>query len=711
MAKVVKTILKYNRIVLAIILLLNLISLFIVVTKFSVSSNILSFFRHGFKEASQFERINEKYGGTDVILIGLQMENIISKEHLKRIYKFQNDLKKIKGVGYINSFAPPKILKNMHLVEVSSNNIEKLYPDIIKFLKENNSSMYKKDAGTIFVQLNKGTNPNKVIKEIIEISKGYKDIKFHYFGSKIMEYFLNGYIIILILFVIPIVVILLFIIFKLSLRNNEAVALSLAPAGIAALWVFAYIFLLGNKLNLLTILTPLFVIVIGSAGALHVVSHYIENRRKMDNNEEAIMETMKMVGIPIVMTAVTTMAGFFSLEVSSIPEVRKMGYFTAIGIGFAALISWFFIPAVLKIVHIKIPKESPVFYRNVVNFFLKAYKRPKLVITILSIIVIIFALFIPGLHLYTDETLFFKGYTKVVRDANFFKKNFGFSSIAIIDYQTGKNGALSDKNTEKAILSLEKRLKEIDGVKDVVSYFDIAKKIENSIGNKVIAGMVLNIMIKEGVIPLNQWVYKNRDFKIILQLRSGDSKTILKIKEICDKHKNAIFTGPDYLFYILNSKVVHDQLNSLLLAIILVFSLMLIFYRKIEYAIKGIVPIIVTLIIFFGFLHISTFNINIVIATIASISIGVGIDYAIHFIGAFIYYKEDIEKTLRSVSIPILTNALGLSIGLSGLLLSPLRIHFYVSISMWVTMVVSSISALLILPILFKKTKKANRLL
>jgi len=60
---------------------------------------------------------------------------------------------------------------------------------------------------------------------------------------------------------------------------------------------------------------------------------------------------------------------------------------------------------------------------------------------------------------------------------------------------------------------------------------------------------------------------------------------------------------------------------------------------------------------------------------------------------------------LTTVARPILANAFGLAIGLSVFFLSPLKIHQEVAVLMWTAMVVSSMAALLIIPLFYSEEK------
>ena len=101
-------------------------------------------------------------------------------------------------------------------------------------------------------------------------------------------------------------------------------------------------------------------------------------------------------------------------------------------------------------------------------------------------------------------------------------------------------------------------------------------------------------------------------------------------------------------------------------------------------------------------------NLSVVTATMAGITIGVGIDYAIHYSTLFRYHEkmksdEPHVRAFEDTSKPIIANALGLALGLTVMNLSPLMIHTYLSLIMWTTMLASSSLSLTILPYLLSK--------
>jgi predicted RND superfamily exporter protein len=166
----------------------------------------------------------------------------------------------------------------------------------------------------------------------------------------------------------------------------------------------------------------------------------------------------------------------------------------------------------------------------------------------------------------------------------------------------------------------------------------------------------------------------------------------------------------------MNRLVVESQVRSLGLALVMIFIMLLVTIRKLRAALVALIPIVITIIAIMGMLAITRFNLNVVTANLSAIAIGVGVDYAIHLISGIYYFrerghkgKEAVDLALSTVGKPILANAFGLAIGLSVLFLSPLQIHLEVAAVMWVAMVVSSMAALLLIPLFYSRGEEASK--
>ena len=135
--------------------------------------------------------------------------------------------------------------------------------------------------------------------------------------------------------------------------------------------------------------------------------------------------------------------------------------------------------------------------------------------------------------------------------------------------------------------------------------------------------------------------------------------------------------------------------------------MLLVSYRRLRETLVALVPVGLTVMVMLGFVAVSGIQLNLLTAVLSGIVIGVGIDYAIHFIAAIDYARDDgdghVLRAIDRAGRPIVANALGIALALSALWLSPLKIHPQVSMIMWVAMSTAALTALLVIPALLPR--------
>ena len=82
-----------------------------------------------------------------------------------------------------------------------------------------------------------------------------------------------------------------------------------------------------------------------------------------------------------------------------------------------------------------------------------------------------------------------------------------------------------------------------------------------------------------------------------------------------------------------------SMLLSLPLALALTFGIVALMLRSVKYALVSVTPILLVVAWVYGFMYLADYSINPVTATIAAISIGIGIDFATHFT---VRFKEEL---------------------------------------------------------------------
>lgn len=157
----------------------------------------------------------------------------------------------------------------------------------------------------------------------------------------------------------------------------------------------------------------------------------------------------------------------------------------------------------------------------------------------------------------------------------------------------------------------------------------------------------------------------------------------------------------------MTAMAVSSQVSSLLLAIAIVFCILSIVYRSVIAGLIGAIPLCFSILLNFGIMSVTGISLDMVTSLVASIAIGIGIDYTVHFMNN--YHNErlissDLEQvtiqTLRNSGKGITINAFSVGCGFLVLCFSKFVVLRFVGFLVAVVMFTSSLAALTILPVL-----------
>ena len=710
------------RLIIAVVVVLNIVAL-ASFFRFELDTDFLSLFTAGNPKAEEYDQLNEKYQIGEAISVLIEQDNsLLNKENFQNVFRLQEDIEEIEGISQVRSFIPSEISVRGHIFQVDEKFIDR-HSDLLKdfiedeyysteqFLSSDNSK------GTIIVNLELDASAGEVVESLEEIVRNEDCLTLSLAGNEIIKDTLWNYLIRIIFILPPCAIILVLLVFFLVIRNRKFTILAMIPAGFGALWTLGTIFWSGQELNPVTAISPIFVVVMGAADGLHYTCHFMDNMSRYSDRRQLTAETLRMVGMPIFLTTITTMAGFASLTWSEVLPMRQMGIFVSLGIGYAGVLSLFFLPAVLS--RIKLPPEPPQAQESrLVRLVLEGSKHRALIVVAFLAIVVVSTFNIPRLEVVSNQLMFFKEGSEIRQTFDKVEKYFGGALPLTAEIVADRGiDTLRDYNFAEDILDTERELERLPGVQSAISLFDVVVNI-----NEMITGqddypqnplVVQRLLMQIDDADLETWV-SDDGLKMMIRTEDLDSIDIDRLEDFVAEHPNIrVITGMPVLFSEMNKLVVQSQIQSLGLALVLIFIMLLVTIRKLRAALVALIPLVITITAIMGMLVISKFHLNILTANLSAISIGVGVDYSIHLISGIYFFRkrglgsiDSVNSALSSVSRPVLANAFGLAIGLSILFFSPLRIHMQVASVMWVAMVVSSMAALLLIPIFYSKFHK-----
>ena len=716
----------HARLIIALVVVLNLVSL-ASFFRFNLDTDFLTFFSEGNPKAEEYHQLNAKYQSGETISVLIERDgSLLDKASLLEVFHLQQEIEAIDGTAVVQGFIPPEMMAGAGVIRVDEAFIEEQYDTLKDFIENRyflTDQFLTEDGhnGILIASLAVDADADSIIdslKGLVEDSP----LSLSLAGNEVIKDTIWGYLIMILCIIPPCAIILVLLVFRYILKSFRFTILSMIPAWFAALWTFGTIFWSGQEINLLTVLSPLFILVMGSAYGLHYTSHFLDNINTYTDRRELTIATLSMVGTPIFLATITTMAGFASLAWTEVVPMRHMGIFVTLGIGYAGFIALFFLPAVLS--RLKLPtKATQARGAWLNNFILKASRRRVLVPVIFAAIFVVSAAYIPRLQVESNTLTYFKESSEIRQTFARIEKSFG-SAIPLTGEIASAQGpaALLDATFANKVLETERELEGLPGIKSAFSVFDLLVGINNMAtgenaypSNPTFTRMMLSQISSQ---EMGSWASED-GFKMIVKTEGLNSDDIENLEKFVAGHSDTVrtITGMPLLFNEMNKLVIRSQIQSLGLALVLIFIMLWVALRRITAALAGLLPIALTICAIMGMLSITGFNLNLMTANLSAIAIGVGVDYSIHLISSIYYYRgrgmsreESVNAALSTVSRPVLANAFGLAIGLSALFFSPLRIHTQAASVMWVAMVVASMAALLLVPQFYtsrKKTKNA----
>ena len=350
MEKYIGFIKKNRKILLILLVIINILAIW-GVFKIRLDSDFQIFTPTESIYKDKIEAMSKFFPSSDQLIIQIEIDNtIMDKDIYTSIYKFYD---------FINRSFKGKI-NGLITTDFNANSINNLKTkmdvlDDLSSIKILDNKMYI--SYTLFSESAMTHN------DLVNIEKYLKDNNFEYAlsGNAYISLKLIDYIGFILTRIPPLAIIIILTIFSLKIKSLKATFLSILPANLGALWTLGVVGWIGEPISILTVLAPIFTIVIGSADGLHFITHVQEEQSSHGNTDLAISKTLKMVGIPMLVTTVTSIVGFLALLVMQTEAIKGLALFASLGILFAGIATWYVLPLILTgdiIIHSKNHKDK-----------------------------------------------------------------------------------------------------------------------------------------------------------------------------------------------------------------------------------------------------------------------------------------------------------------------------------------------------------------
>lgn len=476
---------------------------------------------------------------------------------------------------------------------------------------------------------------------------------------------------------VPLVIGVIVIVLLSVLKSFKNTLFTLLVVLCSVVWTFGLMAAAGIPVYAVSTMIPVMLIAIGVADGIHLYSHldfYIKSHPQ-SGRREAVSDMIKSMWKPVVMTSVTTSVGFFSLLTSQVYPIKYFGIFTAFGVMAAMLLSLLLIPAAILLFGYTNRKpqsktkrqnsSDPLAYR-----FANAVVKYKVITIALTFVIVALSVF--GITLVWINSSFLDKFEKdsnIVLTDKFINQHFGGTSNLNVVLESDHDDAFKLPAVlelmDKLQYSLENELQVVGNSFSLADYLKRMNKVMHSdeeASAKIPESAELNaqylLLYEMSGDPKNLAKVVDYNYKtanLTIQLKKDDSRTINSAIELIEEFRplfatlgiNLNYAGSGYKALVFTDLILKGQIMSLVLSLFIIIILLAAMFKNTAAGLIGSVPIVITAVIGFGVMGILNIPLSTTTALISSIAIGIGIDYAVHFIERYrIYAAATNDKAL-----------------------------------------------------------------
>jgi predicted RND superfamily exporter protein len=698
-----------------------------------------------------FDKIGTEYGGNLLSLVALEADDIFDARVIRDINDLTTAFKTIDGVSYVMS------ITNVLDIKAGEDGIEigRLIDQYdlpttkqeLSGLKQYvmSKEMYRGrlisedgKAALIICRLRQDADEIAIARQMKQVVAENDIGETCYFGGlppmmrEVSNMIINDLMILL-----PLVTLLIILTLFISFRSLAGVILPVIAVGMSTVWTLGLMSMLNVAVSIVSDIIPVILFAVGSAYSIHVISRLGENTPRSTDRRgrlEHQTQALSRVILPVKLAAFTTMVGFISFVLGSyLTTIREFGIFATCGVLFAYIISITFVPALTSLLDQtgRSQKRQPSASHTILHKVSRGVlKHTRAAIGISIIFIVMAVLGIPRIQRKVDILDYFKPGTDIRLAENFIKEKFGGS----MPIQIIVKGDITDPEVLNAMKNVQEFLESHQDIENAHSVADLIEEMSFIIGEgRTIPqsrDKVSNLwFLLEGEEIMSQLANTTRSEAIIQATLSSSLQTDrvkVVVNSLNEYLKNSSTdrytftqTGMPSIHYRLDESIKRSQVQSIIIAGVAIFITVLLLLRSFYGGLIGLIPITFSLLGIFGFMGIMRIPLDIATVLVGSVSIGIGIDYSIHFLNRYkAEYERSrnaraaVEKTLQTTGRAILINVTAVTAGFLALLLANLIPLQRFGILIAITMLASGYGAVVILPAILvltnAKTTKVN---
>ena len=508
----------------------------------------------------------------------------------------------------------------------------------------------------------------------------------------------------------PLIALILAAVLIVCYRTLLGVVVPLVTVAVGVVLSLGVIAALGYSLSMISVLVPPLLMILGLSYSVHVVSDYQQHRADTLDKRILVRDTLKRILLPVLLTGVTTIAGFASMVVNPIEAISEFGELSVIGVIVITIISITFTPALLRFLDRKTsvaagtkPVITTLFDRFIDRVAVFDLNQKNVIFLFSGIL---FALGLAGLlrmHVSADIMTSFSRDSEVRKSFELVNQKLGGANPLYIVINGTRPDAFKEPanlNTIRELQSWLNRQPEIGGSVSIADYIMLVNRAlhDNDPAfyaipdNRRLITQLLFLSSSDELDRIVDTRFQNANVIVRARVISSDDMSALinrinaRLAELPD-HLKAQATGNPVLITQTLTEIIVGQAKSVGLALVIVYIILSLMFMSHRIGFIALIPNILPIVIYFGSLGFFGISLNPSTSLIAPMVLGIAIDDTIHYFARFnreVRRLADDRKAtvaaLKGVGRPMTYTSVALCLGFLALTTSELSMQVQVGL-------------------------------
>ena len=439
----------------------------------------------------------------------------------------------------------------------------------------------------------------------------------------------------------------------------RSIRLTLAPVLMiimSIVWTMGIMHYLGFRVSMLTPSIPAVLIALGSSYLIHVIYSCNEEDDEIDPAER-VRAGVRRIGRPIALAAFTSMVGFATLVAFRVLSIREFGLCVALGVGFAAFLSLALLPSVMilqKGLFADRPRKSFAFLDGMLRGLCYLGMRYKFVVMAAGVLLVVLSLAgISKIKVGSAPEEIFPPDHRAREVVSLFIAKFHGPYTFNVMITTEEPEGLKSPEALKQIDRFQEFAEELPKVKHASSIVNIIKRMNRVVNEDdpdfyrvperrdMVAQILLLHSLTQDPVQFETILdYDYQRCKVAITTTIIDTAEIKGLYQLlsdyCDRNLEggltADFGGRGLVWMAQNHYIIVGKLITIIANTLLIWTICAVAFRSVRLGFLSIIPLSLATLATFGLMGYAGIRLDIATAVITGISVGVGVDFAIHFI-------------------------------------------------------------------------------